>query len=393
MYRSTLQPNPRIQVADVLRGIAILGILLVHSIEHYNLYFFPEPDTEFLRFLNQATFNGLFQFLLAGKMYAIFALLFGLSFFIQLDNQEQKGADFRPRFAWRMCLLFCFGLLNSVFYSGDVLCMYAVCGLLLLPFVKLNNKTLCILGIIMALQPVEIYYAVSALINPAWEMPATLSGALYGKSMAVQASGTLWEVIKSNLTSGIAAGNMWSIEHGRITQTLSLFIFGMLMGRKRLFYNENNHLKTWLVMLIVALFVYFPLYGLQNVLGDYITNPNLRQPLSTILGMWANLAFMVMMVASIVLLFYATKAQGFLNRLTPYGKMSLTHYIGQGIIGSFIFNRWGLDMAHQCGAFWSLVIGLGIFALQYAFSILWSRHHSRGPLEGLWRTLTWIGKK
>ena len=106
MYRTTNRPNTRIEVADALRGIAVAGIILFHAREHFNLYWSALD-------LSRAGFGSWEQpvadalgFLLSGKMYAIFALLFGLSFFIQSDNQAQRGNDFSLRFAWRMVLLF-----------------------------------------------------------------------------------------------------------------------------------------------------------------------------------------------------------------------------------------------------------------------------------------------
>ena len=101
-YAPSLKPNTRIDVADILRGIAIGGIVLIHFIEHLNFYLFPEPSSPFMATLNQNVWDTTF-FLLAGKMYAIFSMLFGLSFFIQHDNQAQLGVDFRPRFLWRIC--------------------------------------------------------------------------------------------------------------------------------------------------------------------------------------------------------------------------------------------------------------------------------------------------
>ena len=114
-YTPSDKPNTRIDVADILRGIAIAGIILIHFLEHMNFWNFPSPKNEFWANMNTAVWDSIF-FLLAGKMYAIFSLLFGLSFFIQHDNQAQKGVDFRPRFLWRMVLLFMWGLFDLLFF-------------------------------------------------------------------------------------------------------------------------------------------------------------------------------------------------------------------------------------------------------------------------------------
>jgi len=104
--------------------------------------------------LDKMIWDSLF-FLFGGKSYAIFALLFGLTFFIQSDKQEKKGNDFRARFAWRMLLLFLFGLINSAFFQGDILTLYASVGLLLIPVAKLSNRMIFGLAIVLFLQPLE----------------------------------------------------------------------------------------------------------------------------------------------------------------------------------------------------------------------------------------------
>ena len=164
-YTHSGKPNTRIDVADILRGIAIGGIILIHFIEHMNFYSFPEATSEFWAKMNQAVWDSTF-FLLAGKMYAIFAMLFGLSFYIQHDNQAQKGIDFRPRFVWRMILLMLFGLFDLLFYNGDILFLYAVCGLLVIPFIRASDKIILIAASFLLLQPVEIAYIIKGLIDP-----------------------------------------------------------------------------------------------------------------------------------------------------------------------------------------------------------------------------------
>ena len=86
-----LKGHARVDVADVLRGLAVMGIIILHSIEHFNFYSFPDTagQSAWLNFSDKAIWNGLF-FMFGGKAYAIFALLFGFSFFIQDDNQRLR---------------------------------------------------------------------------------------------------------------------------------------------------------------------------------------------------------------------------------------------------------------------------------------------------------------
>ena len=124
LYRTRGVRNGRIEVADVLRGLAVAGIIMIHSAEQFNMYD-PSYGNPLTLPSDRWVYNLMF-FLFSGKMYGIFALLFGLSFFIQNDNRQQKGKDFSGRFLWRMVLLFVLGALNTAFYDGDILMSYAV---------------------------------------------------------------------------------------------------------------------------------------------------------------------------------------------------------------------------------------------------------------------------
>lgn len=109
MEHKISEPNARVDVADVLRGLAVMGIIILHSIEHFNFYSFPDAvPGEWMKFTDRAIWNGLF-FVFSNKAYAVFALLFGFSFYIQDNNQQRRGKDFRLRFIWRMVLLFIIG--------------------------------------------------------------------------------------------------------------------------------------------------------------------------------------------------------------------------------------------------------------------------------------------
>ena len=127
MQTNTHLSSSRIEVVDAIRGIAVAMIILLHSIEHFNLYNQQPPALPLLQLSDQMIWDGLW-FAIGGKAYAIFALLFGFSFYIMDSNAARRGQDFRLRFCWRMFLLFCFGCLNAAFFCGEVLVLYSIVG-------------------------------------------------------------------------------------------------------------------------------------------------------------------------------------------------------------------------------------------------------------------------
>ena len=121
MNTPILKPSERLKVVDSLRGFALLAIVLLHNLEHYNLYFIPDFYPEWLQSIDKFFWDMIF-FLFAGKAYATFSLLFGFSFYIQFSNARKKGIDFRGRFAWRMFLYSCFHNFMHCFIMAIFFC-------------------------------------------------------------------------------------------------------------------------------------------------------------------------------------------------------------------------------------------------------------------------------
>lgn len=392
-YSPSLKPNTRIDVADILRGIAIAGIILIHFIEHMNFFLFPEPKNELWSTINTVVWDSTF-FLLAGKMYAIFAMLFGLSFYIQHDNQAQKGVDFRPRFIWRMVLLMLFGLFDLLFYNGDILFVYAVCGLLVIPFIRASNKVIIALIILMALQPIEFVYLIRGLIDPSTPVLDLGSGPLFEAIIPAQAEGNIMDVAVAGIRNGLRVNFLWAIENGRMTQTILFFLFGIMLGRWRLFYDEGNNIQIWkkiFIGSILAFGILLPLYlYVPEATKDIAC---VSKSLNVALNMWKNVSMMLFIVSGVTLLYYRTSAKNWLIKIAPYGKMSLTNYIGQSIIGAILFYNWGFGLFDDCGHAASFAMGIGCIVLQFIFCTWWMKHHKRGPLEQLWFRATWLGSK
>ena len=384
----------RMDVADALRGFSILGIVLLHSIEHFNFYEYPSDITSnWLKFFDKAIWDSLF-FTFGGKAYAIFALLFGFSFFIQNNNQSARGRDFRPRFAWRLALLFIWGNLNALFFTAEVLVAFALMGFLMIPLSSLKNKPLLIIAVVCMLQPIEWGKVVYALANSDYQIGESLDSAFWAFTLDAQKNGNFLEMAKANLWYGQLASLAWAWENGRFFQIIALFIFGLVIGRTKLFAHSEEHTKQWGRLLVASIICFFPLHGLIGMLPDFIENKALLKPLMLITQSLSKFIFMVFLTSLVVLVFYTTtRGQKWLRKLIPIGKMSLTAYITQSVMGSFIFYNWGLGMYDTLGITYSLLVGIVIFLIQYGFAGWWMRTHRHGPLEYLWKKATWVGAK
>jgi len=381
--------NSRLDVIDALRGFAIVSIMLLHNIEHFDFYFFPAWLPAWLKTVDKGIWDSLF-FLFGGKSYAIFALLFGMTFYIQNSNRAARGEDFRPRFAWRLFLLLGFGLLNSMFYQGDILSIYAVLGLALIPVARLGNRTVFAIALVLLLQPSSWLELIQALPNPDQKLPDPASWAYFGRANEYFEHGSATQVWLGNLTNGKIAVVRWSWENGRVFQIPALFMMGMLAGRKGVFASSPENRAFWRRTLLIAALAFVPLYLLMTFADTWPVGQAVRRPLLVIVTSWSNLAFMAVLVSLFSLLFYS---QRWLEFFSPLGRMSLSSYVTQSIVGTAIYYGYALGMYQYTGASFSLAIGLVLALLQRQFSAWWLRHHKQGPLETLWHKATWIGSQ
>ena len=395
MQQTTLTKIPRIEVVDALRGFAVLAIILVHNLEYFIFPVYPDPASqpEWLNILDEGVFSIIFS-LFAGKAYAIFSLLFGFTFYIQYTNQLRKGKDFGYRFLWRLLLLAGFATLNAAFFpAGDVLLLFCVVGLFLFLVRKWNDKAVLIAAVILLLQPVEWFHYIASLFNPEYTLPNLGVGAMYNEVAEYTKEGNFWNFIWGNVTLGQKASLFWAIGAGRFLQTAGLFMLGLLIGRKQLFVTSDNNTRFWVKALIISAILFCPLYQLKVMLYDNSDAVMIKQTVGVILDMWQKFAFTAVLVASFVLLYQKESFKKLTAGLRFYGKMSLTNYISQSILGAIIYFPFGLYLAPYCGYTVSLLIGFVLFLLQVSFCKWWLKGHKQGPLEGIWHKLTWINSK
>lgn len=377
----------RIEVVDVLRGFAIMAIMLLHNIERFNLYVFPGGFGG-MSTLDRGIWDTLF-FLFAGKTYSIFALLFGFTFYIMYTKQQERGADFGGRFLWRLLLLAAFATVNAAFFPGEVLMLYAVVGIILYLVRKWNDKAILILAIIFLLQPVELYYFVRQLLDAAWELPQQINRGMHGGVKAYLNEGTFLALVKGNTTIGQAWSMMWAIENGRFLQTAGLFLIGLLIGRKGWLADLTKYKKTWLTVLIIAIIASTVLYFVRMEVfmdREYLY----RRSFGVAIDMWWKFCFTFIWISLFALLFNTVSFQKIMAPFKAYGKMSLTNYVTQSIIGSILYFKFAFDLAPKIGVTTSFGVGVVLFLLQITFCNWWIKKYRQGPLEKLWHKLTWI---
>jgi len=384
-----LSKSPRLEVVDALRGFAIMAIMLLHNLEHFDFYYSPEYLPGWMKVLDKGIWDTLF-FLFSGKTYAIFALLFGFTFYIMFSNQARKGKDFRGRFIWRSFLLFLFGVINSMFYQGDILLFYAVLGVSLVVVCKWSDRAVLITAIILLLQPLEWIKLAQIVNDPAFVATNPVSWTYFGKMEGYITGSSFIDLVKGNLINGKTAVILWTYENGRILQTPAIFMLGMLLGRNNLFAPSEASKKFWKKVLVFAASIFVVLFAVKMVIPTLIPREATSGELIIIITSLANFAFMFVWVSFFVLMFQKNAFHRVLTKLEVFGKMSLTNYVMQSIVGSFIYYGFGLGLYKYTGATISLFIGITLFLLQITFCRWWMKSHTHGPLEGIWHKLTWI---
>lgn len=380
-------PKPRrIELVDAIRGFALLGICLVHFMEYFELYWINQDPT--------LLHNTIF-FLFAGKAYAIFALLFGLSFFIIMDNQAQKGVNFSYRFAWRLVVLLIIGYLHTLLYLGDILSVLGIIGLSLLFVQTLGNRWLLVAAAFCLLQS-PFYYQFYAALNDwpgANDAPShwTVFPAVY--SALTKASFS--ELFIINSWDGLTAKWLFFVESGRGIQLVGLFIVGLILGRIGFFTEVERFAKARVIALVLALaatvlFYFLESYIKQLPADTFQPKGMAKMYLEQIAGSYLSTAIMASLLLLFIQLYLWRPAGKMLNVLAPCGRVSLSIYLIQSVAGIPLFYPAGLGGYLTLGQTNSLLIGIAFYALLIVVAHWWVKQFYYGPVEWLWRSATYL---
>lgn len=393
---TTIKP-PRIQLIDSLRGFALAGVGIVHLTQQFMNVSPPEGFMEGVDSLPDYIISGLVNIFMVGKFFALFSILFGLSFAIQMQSAENRGSNFSMRFLWRAALLFVIGYIHHLFYGGDILTIYAVLAPFIIPFYKLKKNWLlivaaiCFIGIprflTFALMGNNNFFGVPSMMENTNELNKMATEALF--------SGSLSDVFSSNAIFGLKTKfNFQLTVFGRFYYTFGYFLLGLWIGRTKLFRDLDKHIgmiKKTLKWSSILLIVPILLMVLCFVMGP--TPPDFSHFLHWMgINMYdiANLLLSLIIISSFVLLYRKEKWQKRLSYFSSYGRMALTNYVLQALIGTFILYNWGLGLSGEIRTLYLFLIAIFQIFLQQKLSTYWLSNFKNGPLEWLWRCGTYL---
>ncbi len=401
-----VKPVERIIDLDILRGIALFGILVV------NLYIFSNPlailaadSGLWSEWYNQAYlfFSRIF---FEGKFITLFSFLFGLGFYIFTERLKEKGMPVRRVFFRRMFLLFLIGMFHGwLIWAGDILAPYAVAGIIIMLFLYRTDKTIKVwMGIFIG-GFLLLFTLLIAFIMWGMTIPDVAAGIKEGfvevseefqdllvRGYEIYATGTFSEMIEYR---GEELSFAWSgmfISPMGIPFIIAIFLLGYLIGRQGLL-QQPKLLRSLLIPRRWKLFLPGLLLSIIYASSYLYTDPvffdnwTLLQMVGIIFG-----APLLMLGYCGFILKWLEDNRGttFLNRFAPVGRMALTNYIIQSVICTSIFYGFGLGLIGRFPPIFILPLAIVIFGLQVYASEWYFKKFKMGPLEKMWRVGTYL---
>jgi uncharacterized protein len=249
---------------------------------------------------------------------------------------------------------------------------------------RLSNRWLWVLTVLVLAQPFELWQLLSG-----WTMPTDWIWSDYALLAQHHQESGFWQNVVMNVRYAFVANMGYFTFTGRLTQTFGLFLLGLLFGRTRMFCNEGQNLLVWKLILVAGCLV----IGVWSMWSPLLSNQQ-PTPIIQYLSPIFNLAVLLTEISAIVLLWYASaRLRKMLAPVCTFGRMSLSNYLLQSVIGCFLFYGYGLGLYCVLGRTYAILAGAGIVILQIVVTCLWARRHQRGPAEALWRKGTYMGAK
>ncbi len=392
-----IAPGDRILALDVLRGFALLGILLM------NIEGFVGPLNQALNGVDPAWHGAdrvadtLVYILVQGKFYTLFSLLFGMGFAVMMQRAQAAGRRFGALYLRRSLALLAIGLCHAVLvWSGDILVTYALLSLMLPAFGEAPRRWLPWLALAAYLCAPALVMAMGALGSL---MQADPASATHWQQQMAQSAETAQRVIQAQ-RQAFGAGSYAQAtaqrlhDLGAMMQALlvngppifGMFLLGAWFVRSGAIVRPGEFPRLYAWLRYVALPA-----GLGLMLASHALSPWMDP---SRLDLRSSSAFSLALLANVLMclgyLAWVLRAGERLRWLAPAGRMALTNYLAQSLLCTGIFYGYGLGWFEQLPRVWQLPFALALFGLQVLASARWLRHFRFGPMEWLWRAATYL---
>jgi len=396
--------NDRAGILDVLRGFALFGVLLDNSFGFCGWGFYTQQMREALPTWPADGLLGLLELTFVhGKFYSLFSLLFGIGFSIILIRNEQKGINPFKVFYRRLFILLLIGAAHLfLLWEGDILFLYALIGFLLPLFRKCSDRTLLIWAAALLLSPVfidvikvllniktgDFIEVIAKKIDNTNGVPTDDS---YAQYLFKEGSG--WKEWRNWQESGFFWRYSYIIESNRIPKVLGMFLLGFWAGRKMIYSNLENFVSLFKKTRKWGFIIGIPAsLAMAYFEIDSKVIPNTWGLLDTFFYAVGVVPLSLAYAAVICLHWIKRKEKSKLKVLAPVGRMALTNYLMQTILGITIYYGVGFGFGGNIGPVIFFPIAFGIYIIQILYSNLWFKYFNYGPFEWIWRQLTY-GKR
>jgi len=385
----------RVPALDVLRGVAVGGILLANVLVFFGLFVGP---AELAAALSTARVDAVVLFvekvLVDGKFYSVFSLLFGIGFGLQLARGGDAGGAL-PRFKRRLRILLAIGAIHAVFiWAGDILMLYALLGFTLPWFARKSNRELLRWTVILLAVPTVLYVVVLA----AWMLLA--SGAPPAQSGGGGPPPQILAFFEGMGRGGVKdafLGNLvflagrWAdlFVTMRFPKVLGMFVLGLWVVRAGMAQAPAEHRATLARWSALGWALGLP----ANVVAAWALHrwtylpPSLGGLLGTVMQAIGVPMLALGYAATVTLL--VVDGRRVLNVFTPVGRMALTNYLMHSVICVLLSYGFGLGLWWRIGATKAVLIAVAIIAVQIPLSAWWLSRYRYGPVEWVWRRLTY----
>ena len=396
---SPVSPQERIEILDVLRGLAICGIL-IGNMQWFSGYGFVPPALAGQSPLADQITHFLVHFFVEGKFYSIFSFLFGFGFAIQIAKAEERGDTKASLFKRRLFWLLVIGLLHAyLLWAGDILSIYALMGFVLILFRKKATEALLKWAFALMVIPI-LTYILLYILFVAFAPPGTAAMVdtaqvdMWNQSVNTVPESSYLQILTGYNLNMVVGRYLGLIFEMRMPKILAMFLLGFYAHRRGFFQDLSSHrpfirrvLVYGLTLGLIGNVAFAALAGKEAVFPP--TPAGMAGVVAYAFGVPAFALGIIALVATLWQKAASSTGRRLLAFLAPVGRMALTNYLLQTVICVLIFYGYGFGQFGRFGATTATLIALGIFLFQILISAFWLKYFNYGPVEWIWRQLTY----